>query len=66
MLVHQVAGALRLEDLPCDYDDRRGGTRTIHSRTTTFGTRSVPLRHAFALIYDYGGGFVSLDAGLPN
>lgn len=32
----------------------------------TFSTRSVPLRHAFALIYDYGGGFVSLDAGLPN
>lgn len=50
----------RLEDLPCDYDDQ------YIRVTTTFGTRSVPLRHAFALIYDYGGGLVSLDAGLPN
>jgi len=28
--------------------------------------RGVPLRRAFAVIYGYGGGFVSLDAGLPN
>lgn len=28
--------------------------------------RTLPLRRAFAVIYGYGGGFVSLDASLPN
>lgn len=58
---------LRLEGLLCTYN-HRGTRQYIHEtlRTTTFGTRSTPLRRAFAVIYSYGGGFVSLDAGLPN
>lgn len=28
--------------------------------------RHTLLRRAFAVIYSYGGGFVSLDADLPN
>lgn len=43
-----------------------GSPSCDRANTFTFGTRGVPLRHAFALIYDHGGGFVSLDAGLPN
>lgn len=55
--VRQV-DALRLEDLPCDRDTRQ------YVRTQPRSTHAAC--HAFALIYDYGGGFVSLDAGLPN